>query len=128
MPDKEAIEISRLQLERANAILNEIPVLIAHSAYETAVNRSYYAAFHALKALEALNGYSSKKHSGVIRQFCPIHQPLHSFGVRIRNFRRYLYFGAIFIRAYYPDSLFFKNYLTFFFVSRFRKTSRCQNC
>ena len=69
MPDRETIEISRLQLGRAKEILNEIPVLIENAAFETAVNRAYYAAFHAMKALEALNAHESKKHSGVISYF-----------------------------------------------------------
>ena len=69
MPDQKAIEISRLQLDRAKTILNEIPVLLANNAFETAVNRAYYAAFHALKALEALHSYESRKHSGVISYF-----------------------------------------------------------
>ena len=69
MPDVKIIEISRLQLNRAKDIMKEIPVLISNGAYETAINRSYYAAFHAMKALEALNGYESKKHSGVLSYF-----------------------------------------------------------
>ena len=35
----------------------------------SAVNRAYYAAFHAIKALEALNNYDSKKHSGLLSNF-----------------------------------------------------------
>ena len=60
MPDRETIEISRLQLGRAKEILNEIPVLIENAAFETAVNRAYYAAFHAMKALEALKPTNQK--------------------------------------------------------------------
>ena len=37
--------------------------------YNVAVNRSYYAAFYSLKALEILDNYDSKKHSGVIAHF-----------------------------------------------------------
>lgn len=69
MPDKELIEISELQLERANQILKSIPMLIEIEDYYSAVNRAYYAAFHALKALEALDNYDSKKHSGLMNHF-----------------------------------------------------------
>lgn len=37
--------------------------------YETAANRSYYAVFHAVRALLALDGKDFKKHSGVISYF-----------------------------------------------------------
>jgi len=35
----------------------------------TSVNRSYYAVFHACRAVNALDGFDSKKHSGVISYF-----------------------------------------------------------
>ena len=63
------IELSLMQKNRAKEILGEIPILLEHGSYNTAVNRSYYAAFHMLKALEVLNLFDSKKHSGVISYF-----------------------------------------------------------
>ena len=33
------------------------------------MNRAYYAAFHAIKAIEALDNYDSKKHSGLLSNF-----------------------------------------------------------
>ena len=69
MPDKEFVEISNLQLDRANQILKSIPLLIDIGDYYSAVNRAYYAAFHAIKALEALDNYDSKKHSGLMANF-----------------------------------------------------------
>ena len=69
MPDKELWEISDLQIQRANQILNSIPLLIEIGDNYSAVNRAYYAAFHAIKALEALNNYDSKKHSGLLSNF-----------------------------------------------------------
>lgn len=33
------------------------------------LNRSYYAIFHAMRAVNALSGFDSKKHSGVIAYF-----------------------------------------------------------
>lgn len=37
--------------------------------YRTALNRSYYAIFHAMRAANILEGYDSSKHSGVIAFF-----------------------------------------------------------
>ena len=69
LPDKEHLEISQLQLERAKQILKSIPALIEIEDYYSAVNRAYYAAFHAIKALEVLDNYDSKKHSGLMNHF-----------------------------------------------------------
>ena len=46
----------------------------AKKAFESAdnklsLNRSYYAIFHAVRAVNAMDGYDSKKHSGVISHF-----------------------------------------------------------
>ncbi|MBR4050645.1 MAG: HEPN domain-containing protein [Clostridia bacterium] len=37
--------------------------------YKTVANRSYYAVFSAMRAVLALDGYDSKKHSGIISEF-----------------------------------------------------------
>ena len=37
--------------------------------YKTVANRSYYAIFSAMRAVLALNGFDSKKHSGIIAEF-----------------------------------------------------------
>ncbi len=37
--------------------------------YRTVANRSYYAIFHAIRAVLALDGVDRKKHSGVIAYF-----------------------------------------------------------
>ena len=37
--------------------------------YRTSLNRSYYAIFHAMRAVNILEGYDSSKHSGVIAYF-----------------------------------------------------------
>lgn len=69
MPDKEYIDIANMQLEKAKQLLSFIPEHINIGDYATAINRSYYAAFHSLKALESLDGYDSKKHSGTLSYF-----------------------------------------------------------
>ena len=69
MLDKEFVELSQMQLQRAGELLTEADALISFGAHNSSVNRSYYAAFHAMKAVEALDNYDSKRHSGVIQHF-----------------------------------------------------------
>jgi len=37
--------------------------------YKNTLNRAYYAIFHAIRAVNALSGFDSSKHSGVIAYF-----------------------------------------------------------
>ena len=37
--------------------------------YKNALNRGYYAVFHGMKAINALDSFDSSKHSGVIAHF-----------------------------------------------------------
>ena len=69
MPEQIPYELSALQLSRVKETLTYIPTMIDIGDYNTAINRAYYAAFHAIKALEILDNYDSKKHSGVIAYF-----------------------------------------------------------
>lgn len=45
--------------------------VINHEAgfYKTAINRSYYAIFHAIRAVNILDGFDASKHSSVIAHF-----------------------------------------------------------
>lgn len=69
LPDEKLAELSEMQMEQARSTLSFIPTYIAIGDYKGAVNRAYYAAFHALKALEVLDKHDAKKHSGVIAYF-----------------------------------------------------------
>ncbi len=44
-------------------------LLFDNGRYKAANNRSYYAIFHALKAVLALDAFDSKRHSGIISEF-----------------------------------------------------------
>ena len=37
--------------------------------YKNALNRAYYSIFHGMRAVNALDGFDSSKHSGVIAHF-----------------------------------------------------------
>ena len=44
-------------------------MLMKSKSYRQSINRSYYAIFHAVRAVNALDGFDSSKHSGVIAHF-----------------------------------------------------------
>lgn len=44
-------------------------LLMKSESYRQSINRSYYAIFHAVCAVNALDGFDSSKHSGVIAHF-----------------------------------------------------------
>ncbi len=85
LPDKELLEISDLQMQRANQLLKTIPLLIEIGDNYSAINRAYYAAFHAIKALEALDNFDSKKHSGLLSHFRANYIKTEIFDIKYSN-------------------------------------------
>ena len=65
----ETATLARHRLQRARDTLHEGDVLHAAAAGDGAVNRYYYAAFHAARALLATEGMDSARHSGIIALF-----------------------------------------------------------
>jgi uncharacterized protein (UPF0332 family) len=61
--------LSRHRLGRARAALQEAAVLQSAGHWHGALNRVYYAAFYAARALLALKKVDSSRHSGVIALF-----------------------------------------------------------
>lgn len=61
--------LSEYRLERAREMLDAARQNLCINQYRTSLNRSYYAVFHAMRAVNILNGYDSSKHSGVIAYF-----------------------------------------------------------
>jgi len=66
---QESIELSKWRIEKAKSSLQESQNNIDDESYEASANRSYYAVFHAIRALLALEGVDFKKHSSVISYF-----------------------------------------------------------
>lgn len=62
-------ELSSYRLEKAKRNLEVVSLLIEDEYYNFAINRAYYAAFDAMRAVNALDGFDSSKHSGVIAHF-----------------------------------------------------------
>ena len=62
-------DLSTARIERSRDCLREAKLLLDNGEYRGAANRAYYAAFHALRAVLALDDFDSKKHSGIISKF-----------------------------------------------------------
>ena len=69
MDNNSRVDLCRYRLEKAQEFLGVAKTTLELQLYETAANRSYYAIFHAVRALLALEGKDFKKHSGVISAF-----------------------------------------------------------
>ena len=62
-------ELAQYRMERAKEMLIASEENLKIEQYRTSLNRSYYAIFHAMRAVNILEGYDSSKHSGVIAYF-----------------------------------------------------------
>ena len=66
---EEAKALSCVRFEKAEECLSAARDLIATENYRGAANRSYYAIFHAMRAVLAYDGIDMRHHSGVISEF-----------------------------------------------------------
>ncbi len=62
-------ELAGYRLERAKEMLSASESNLEIGQYKTSLNRAYYAVFHAMRSANALKGFDSSKHSGVIAFF-----------------------------------------------------------
>lgn len=62
-------ELSQYRMKTAVETLETSKLLYENARYKDSINRSYYAIFHAMRAVLALEGADYKKHSGVIAHF-----------------------------------------------------------
>lgn len=69
MPDITKIDLSRYRMRKAQEMLASAKRDIEAEDYASANNRAYYAIFHAMRAVLALDGEDYKKHSAVISRF-----------------------------------------------------------
>ena len=61
--------LSNARLEHAEESLSAAENLLQSGNYKSAANRSYYAVFHAMRAVLAYDEIDMKRHSGVIAEF-----------------------------------------------------------
>lgn len=64
--DGSVTDLSKYRLETAKDDLITAKQNFDDAHYRASVNRSYYAIFHALRAITALDQYDSSKHSGIM--------------------------------------------------------------
>ncbi len=62
-------ELSKYRFETAVEALDDSRMMFENGRYKNALNRGYYAIFHSIRAVNALDNYDSSKHSGVISFF-----------------------------------------------------------
>lgn len=76
--------LCRYRLERAKEDLMTAENNHNSGFYKASINRSYYSIFHAIRAVNILDGFDSSKHSSVIAHF-------NQFYVHTEEFDRGLY-------------------------------------
>lgn len=69
--DKETL--CRYRLERAKEDLQAARVNHDSGLFKASINRSYYAIFHGIRAVNILDGFDASKHSSVIAHFNQYH-------------------------------------------------------
>ena len=62
-------DLSRYRFEESQEILTDARIMFENGRYKNTLNRAYYSIFHAIRAVIALAGFDSSKHSGVISFF-----------------------------------------------------------
>ncbi len=63
------IELSKYRFMTSQENLEDARIMYENGRYKNALNRAYYSIFHAIRAVLALDGFDSSKHSGVIAYF-----------------------------------------------------------
>ncbi|MBP3388799.1 MAG: HEPN domain-containing protein [Clostridia bacterium] len=69
MQYEELKSLSQVRYEHAEECLDAAKSLLSSDNYKSAANRSYYAIFHAMRAVLAFDGIDMKHHSGIISEF-----------------------------------------------------------
>lgn len=63
------MDLAKYRLARAKEDLETAEDNLENGKYRASVNRSYYAVFHSIRAVTALDHFDSSKHSGIIAFF-----------------------------------------------------------
>ena len=67
--EERARELSKYRFETSLEALSDAKIMYENERYKNTLNTAYYAIFHAIRAVNALSGFDSSKHSGVIAYF-----------------------------------------------------------
>ena len=69
MPNITKVDLSRYRFQKAEEMLASAKRDMEARDYASGTNRAYYAIFHAMRAVLALDGEDFRKHSAVIARF-----------------------------------------------------------
>jgi uncharacterized protein (UPF0332 family) len=69
VPDESRVALAKYRLERASDELKHAEDGLKNDLLPQSISDSYYAIFHSMRAVLALDGKDFKKHSGVIANF-----------------------------------------------------------
>ena len=69
MLSEELKNLAKVRFEHALEALSDAKILLEKESYKGAANRSYYAAFHGMRAVLAFDEIDMKRHSGIISSF-----------------------------------------------------------
>ena len=69
MDERNRLNLSKYRFEKAKEELETSQENFSSGKMNASANRSYYAIFHALRSVLAIDGFDSKKHMGVISYF-----------------------------------------------------------
>ena len=86
--DKELIDLSKYRLEQAERCLRSARLLGDDEDYKGAANRSYYAIFHGMRSVLALEHKDFARHSGVSAYFRKMYIKTGIFPVEMSDYIR----------------------------------------
>ncbi len=85
MYDEHKINLSKNRIKEAKTLLSTAKALIDIGDYKSSANRSYYSVFHCMRSVLALDGFDSKKHSGIISEFRKSYIKTSVFSIELSN-------------------------------------------
>ena len=88
MLERERKALSQVRMEHAVECLSAARSLLEVGGYKSAANRSYYAVFHAMRAVLAFDEIDMKHHSGIISEFRRRYIKTEIFETRMSEIRR----------------------------------------
>jgi len=74
------LDLAKHRFESADDSLRAAKILLKDENYRNSAGRSYYAVFHAMRSILALEELDFKKHSGVISYFTLVYIKPEKFG------------------------------------------------
>ena len=69
MQHEELKALAKVRFAHTLEALSDAKILLEKESYKGAANRSYYAAFHGMRAVLAFDEIDMKRHSGIISSF-----------------------------------------------------------